>query len=201
MECDSPGRIVKRAPDGRRVPALTRTPLLPNICFTPRRPQPISHGRTVVQAGCPGDMKQSSMTIALATPRVATSMEEGLERISRFMAEAAQQQADIICFPEAYLPGLRGQDFELFNFDEAMHANALQIVAQAAREHRLTTILGMERPTKMGRQIVAYVFDERGNRQGMQTKNQLDPGEDRYYVPGNMRRMFFAGDVKFGIAI
>lgn len=146
-------------------------------------------------------MKRSTMTIALATPRVATSMEEGLERVVRFMAEAAKQEAEIVCFPEAYLPGLRGQDFDLFNFDEAMHAHALQIVAQTAREHRITTILGMERPTKMGRQIVAYVFDERGNRQGMQTKNQLDPSEDRYYVPGNTRRMFFAGDVKFGIAI
>jgi predicted amidohydrolase len=146
-------------------------------------------------------MKLWEITIALATPRVATSLDDGLERVRHFMSEASKQGAMIVCFPEAYLPGLRGQDFEVFAFEEAQHARALQIVAEAAREHGITTILGMERPTKIGRQIVAYVFDERGNRQGAQTKNQLDPSEDQFYVPGNVRRLFFAGDVKFGIAI
>lgn len=52
------------------------------------------------------------MIIALASPRIATSLVEGLEKIERFMGEAAAQQAAIICFPEAYLPGLRGQTLE-----------------------------------------------------------------------------------------
>jgi predicted amidohydrolase len=146
-------------------------------------------------------MKKSTITIALATPRVATSLEDGLERVRYFMSEAANQEAEIVCFPEAYLPGLRGRDFDVFAFEEAQHNQVLHAVAEAARNLRITTILGMERPTKMGRQIVAYVFDERGNRQGAQTKNQLDPSEDQFYVPGNVRRLFFAGDVKFGIAI
>jgi len=37
--------------------------------------------------------------------------------------------------------------------------------------------------------------------QGLQTKNQLDPTEDRFYVPGATRRLFEIGGVKFGVAI
>jgi predicted amidohydrolase len=141
------------------------------------------------------------MIIALASPRVATSLDDGLDKVHRLMKEASGQGAEIVCFPEAYLPGLRGQDFEPFPFDEANQSRAVQSVAGWAREHRIVTILGMERTTKAGVQIAAFVFDERGNRQGVQTKNQLDPSEDRFYVPGNTRQIFHASDTKFGVAI
>ena len=41
-----------------------------------------------------------------------------------------------------------------------------------------------------GRQIVAIVIDAQGEIQGYQTKNQLDPSEDQFYVAGNSRRLF-----------
>ncbi len=37
--------------------------------------------------------------------------------------------------------------------------------------------------------------------QGYQTKNQLAPSEDQFYVPGNMRRLFEINGIKFGVAI
>ena len=106
-----------------------------------------------------------------------------------------------MCFPEAYLPGLRGQDFEVLPFDQAQQERALQAVAQWARTYAVATILGMERLTEAGRQIVACVIDARGQIQGYQTKNQLDPTEDQFYVPGNTRRLFEINGVKFGVAI
>jgi predicted amidohydrolase len=59
----------------------------------------------------------------------------------------------------------------------------------------------MERGTETGRQIAAFVFDAQGRIQGYQTKNQLDPTEDRFYVPGKTRRLFEINGVKFGVAI
>jgi predicted amidohydrolase len=59
------------------------------------------------------------MKIALAAPRVASSLDEGLEKVRRLMAEASARGAAIVCFPEAYLPGLRGQDFGVYPFDRA----------------------------------------------------------------------------------
>jgi predicted amidohydrolase len=141
------------------------------------------------------------MIIALASPRVASTLDEGLDKIKRFLSEASAQGAQIVCFPEAYLPGLRGQDFEVLPFDRTQEERALQAVAQWARMYAVATILGMERLTEAGRQIVAFVIDARGQIQGYQTKNQLDPTEDQFYVPGSTRRLFEIQGIKFGVVI
>jgi predicted amidohydrolase len=59
----------------------------------------------------------------------------------------------------------------------------------------------MERLTAAGRQIVACVIDARGHLQGYQTKNQLDPTEDQFYVPGDTRQLFEINGLKFGVVI
>ena len=141
------------------------------------------------------------MRIALASPRVAASLDEGLDKITRFQSEASAQGAEIVCFPEAYLPGLRGQDFDVFPFDRREQEHALNTVADSARENAIATILCMERESNDGRQIVAYVLDAKGEIQGYQTKNQLDPTEDQFYVPGDTRQLFDVNGIKFGIAI
>ena len=141
------------------------------------------------------------MRVALATPRVASTLDEGLQKIEHLMARAASQGARIVCFPEAYLPGLRGQDFEVPPYGPAEQQRALMVVAQWARDHSLATILGMERFSDSGPQIAAFVIDADGQIEGCQTKNQLDPSEDRFYVPGNTRRLFEVDGIKFGVAI
>ena len=141
------------------------------------------------------------MIIGLASPGVATSLDDGLSRIRRLLSEASAQGARIVCFPEAYLPGLRGQDFEVLPFDHAAQARVLETVAEYARTYDVAAILGMERITDAGRQIAAVVFDREGRIQGYQTKNQLDPSEDRFYVPGNTRRLFQIDGLVFGVAI
>lgn len=141
------------------------------------------------------------MIIALASPRPASSLDDGLSRVERCLSEAAAQRAEIVCFPEAYLPGLRGQDFEVFPYGQAEQERALEAVSALARTHGVATILGMERVTVVGRQIAAAVFDAQGRIQGFQTKNQLDPTEDRFYVAGSGRQIFEINGVKFGVAI
>ena len=139
----------------------------------------------------------SSMIVALASPSVATSVDDGLAKVERLMSEAHAGGAKIVCFPEAYIPGLRGQGFEVPRFDEKDEERVIHAVQALARQFSLATILPMER----ARQIVAVVIDEDGRIQGSQTKNQLDPTEDRFYVPGKSRQLFEAGGVKFGVAI
>jgi predicted amidohydrolase len=141
------------------------------------------------------------MIIALASPRVASSVEECLEKIRHSLSEAAARGAEIVCFPEAYLPGLRGLDFEVPAFDAAQQGRALRAVAQWARTYRVATVLGMEWHTGEGRHIAAVVLDARGEMLGCQTKNQLDPTEDPLYVPGRARQLFEVNGVPFGVAI
>jgi len=141
------------------------------------------------------------MIIALASPCIASTLDEGLDKIQQFLSEATAQGAEIICFPEAYLPGLRGQDFRVLPFEQVQQERVLQSVARWARTYRIATILGMERLTEASRQIVAVVFDAQGQIQGYQTKNQLAPSEDRFYVPGNTRQVFEINGIKFGVVI
>jgi len=141
------------------------------------------------------------MIIALASPCIAASLDAGLDKIKRFLSEASAQGAEIVCFPEAYLPGLRGQDVDVLPFDQMQQERALQAVAQWARTYGVATILGMERLTAAGRQIVAFVIDAQGQVQGYQTKNQLAPTEDQFYVPGHTRRLFEINGIKFGVVI
>ena len=141
------------------------------------------------------------MIIGLASPRIATSLDDGLERIERLLSRAAGQGARIVCFPEAYLPGLRGQDFDVLAWGPAEEERALRAVGEMARAHAAAVILGMERGTPAGRQIAAAVIDPQGRLMGWQTKNQLDPTEDRFYVPGDTRRIFEVDGVRFGVAI
>ena len=141
------------------------------------------------------------MIIGLASPCIASALDEGLDKIKRLLSEASAQGAEIVCFPEAYLPGLRGQDFEILPWNQTQQDRVLQAVAQWARTYAVDAILGMEKVTPAGRQIVACVIDARGQIQGYQTKNQLAPSEDQFYVPGNTRRLFEINGIKFGVAI
>jgi len=141
------------------------------------------------------------MIIALASPRIASDLDEGFDKIKRLLSEASAQGADIVCFPEAYLPGLRGQDFEVLPFDETKRENLLQAVGQWARTYCVAVIVGTERLTEAGCQNVAYVIDQQGRIQGCQTKNQVAPSEDPFYVPGDARQLFEINGTRFGVAI
>ncbi len=141
------------------------------------------------------------MIVALASPRVAPTFEEALEKVEWLVSEASARGADVVCFPEAYLPGLRGQDFEVAPFERDDQERALKAAADWARRHAVAVILGAERISDTGRQIAAYVIDARGEVLGFQTKNQLDPSEDAFYVPGTTRRVFEIAGVKVGVAI
>ena len=143
----------------------------------------------------------AELIVALASPRPASDLDDGLERVRRLTAEAAARGARIVCFPEAYLPGLRGQDFVVPPYDRVDHDRALSAVSHTARASGITLLIGMERIVDHGRQIAVYVVDADGRLQGIQTKNQLDPTEDRFYVPGSTRQLFEVDGVKFGVAI
>lgn len=141
------------------------------------------------------------MKIALASPRPATSLDDGLAKIAGAIADASARGAKIVCLPEAYLPGLRGQDFAVIAWDAGTQQRVLSDAARLAREHHIAVILGLEWISPAGRQIAAAVFDARGELLGMQIKTQLDPSEEAHYVPGDSRTLFETGGLTFGIAI
>src|SRR5260221_740252 len=142
-------------------------------------------------------MLPGKLRIGLASPRVATTREEGVATAGRFLAEAASRGAAIVCFPETYLPGYRGLDFSPPPPDQPAQERALRAVSDLARRHRVAAIMPMEWASPAGLLNLAFVVNAYGTIQGYQTKNQLAIEEEPNYVPGDTRRLFVVDGVPF----
>lgn len=146
-------------------------------------------------------MADGTLRIGLAAARNAPTIEERLADARRFLAEAAARDVAIVCFPEAYLPGLRGFDFPVPPPDQARQEAALETIRDAAREHHVAVVMGMEWQTAKGLHNVAFVISREGEVQGRQPKNQIPLEEAPYYVAEGSRRLFEVDGVPFGITI
>jgi predicted amidohydrolase len=138
--------------------------------------------------------------IAVASTPLTATLEEAVPAAIAAVEEAARQGARIVCLPETALPGHRSQKRTVPDYPAADLDAALAEVAEAARDARIVTIVGMERPTPAGREIVAVVLDADGSTLGVQPKTQIDPTEEPNYVPGSGRQVFRAAGLNFGVA-
>jgi predicted amidohydrolase len=143
----------------------------------------------------------SSLRIGLAAARNAPSVEERLLAVDRFLEDAAAQGVAIVCFPETYIPGLRGQDFPVPPPDQRRQAAALEAIRAAARRHGVAVVVGMEWESAAGLHNVAFVVSRDGAVAGFQAKNQIPLEEEPFYVPDGRRRLFEVDGVPFGITI
>lgn len=142
------------------------------------------------------------MRVALAQTRFPLSATEGTRIVLDSVTEAAQQECDIICFPESIIPGLRGVGYSVEAYDHDRMTDLLDEVRLHAAKSEIAVILPMEWQDDVGLHITAFVISESGEILGYQTKNQYDPDEDQFgYVPGTNRRVFEVRGVKLGIVI
>lgn len=184
-------------------------PVLNPFCgrVPPRARMPIlgSFETGVANRGAYGAMGQangsSTWRIGLAAVRNAPTVEERLRTLDRFLADAAAQNVAIVCFPETYIPGLRGQDFAVPPPDQRRQQAALDEIAAAARRHGVAAVVGMEWESAAGLHNVAFVVGRDGAIAGYQAKNQLPREEEPFYVPDGGRRLFEIDGVPFGITI
>ena len=145
----------------------------------------------------------SKVKVALANIRYPKSREESVSLAVRSIADAGAQGADIVCVPEAYVPGYRRASVPAPPPDAAFLDHAWERVAAAAAKASIAVVLGTERMTKEGLLVSALVVDRDGKRLGWQDKVQLDPSEDGLYTPApdTKRHLFQTGPLKFGVAI
>lgn len=143
----------------------------------------------------------SRFRIALANIRFPDSPEESVRLATEAIAEAAAGRADIICFPECYVPGYRAPGKGVPPPDAAFLESAWSAIAGAAGRARIAVILGTERIVDGSVRATAMVIDPGGTIAGFQDKVQIDPSEEGTYAPGDGRRVFRYGDLTFGIAI
>ena len=142
----------------------------------------------------------STFRIALANVRFPATPEESIELAVEAIAAASRERADLVCFPECFVPGYRvGKVVK--SVDAPFLDHAWSVVAAAAGKGNIAVVLGTERIVDNLPMISALVVDRDGTIAGFQDKVQLDPSEEGTYAPGSERRVFQAGAVKFGIVI
>jgi predicted amidohydrolase len=139
--------------------------------------------------------------IALANIRYPATREESVTLAEEAIARASLDQADIICFPECYVPGYRGMNKHVLPPDPRFLEHAWSTIASAAAKANLAVILGTERVVGDAVLLSALVVNRDGTVAGIQDKVQLDPSEESIYSPGCGRQVFQTGDLKFGVAI
>lgn len=140
----------------------------------------------------------SALRIALANVRIPRSPEDSMALVQDAIAEAARERAEIVCFPECFVPGYR---IPARPIDSGFLDRAWGTIAAAAATSGIGVVLGTERQTDAGRHLTALVINGDGTIAGFQDKVQLDPSEDNSYVAGSGRRVFALGAVTFGVVI
>ena len=139
--------------------------------------------------------------IALANVRYPSTRDESVTIATGAIARAGAAGADIICFPECYVPGYRAQGRGVPAPDVAFLDAAWSAIAAAAKRASVAVVLGTERVTDGAPVASALVIDRDGSIEGFQDKVQLDPSEDPVYSAGTERRVFSLGPLTFGIVI
>lgn len=143
----------------------------------------------------------ATFRLALANLRFPATPDESVSLATQAIAQAALSRAEIICFPECYIPGYRGLGHQVSPPDSRFLERSWSAIQSAAAKAHVTVILGTERIVQDALLISAMVFNRDGTIAGFQDKVQLDPSEEKIYSPGSERRIFQVGELKFGISI
>jgi len=142
-----------------------------------------------------------TVRVAVGQVPLTATLDEAVPAAVAAVEAAGRLGAHVLCLPETCLPGHRSQPRPVPDYAAAELDAAVETVAAAAGRAGVVTIVGAERPTPAGREIVAAVVDADGGRLGTQVKTQIDPSEERDYVPGSGRLTFAAAGIRFAIAI
>lgn len=143
----------------------------------------------------------SIVRIALANIRPGATPDESVELTRSAIVQAADDNADIVCFPECHVPGYRTPSRALPAPNAPFLERAWSNIANAAGAAKVAVVLGTERLVDGRPRITALVIGRDGTVAGFQDKVQLDPSEESTFSPGAEREIFRSGHLTFGVAI
>ena len=158
---------------------------------------PSSRRRSDTSAG----PARHTFRIALANLSYPATPEASVSLAREAIAQASTERADLVCFPECFVPGYRGVGKRVPPPDPAFLDRAWSGIAVAAAKADLAVVLGTERVAGDALLISTLVVNRDGTIAGLQDKVQLDPSEEGTYAPGSGRRVFQTGRLRFGVTI
>src|ERR1051326_4681385 len=100
--------------------------------------------------------------IALANLRFPATPEESVTLAEKAIAQASNERAGIICFPECFVPGYRGLGKPVPAPDTAFLERAWSAVRAASAKSNIAVILGTERIVDGALLITALIINRDG---------------------------------------
>ena len=152
----------------------------------------------MISVGCTVVRMKSSLTVRVAAVQFALAKQSYREAIegARILVEAAAEQgAEIVCFPEHWL----------LEYREHGHL-AIEQLCNVARDARIFVITGANytpnaTPASPELRVRSTVIGPDGKRLGQQDKVHLYQSEKKVATPGSQYNIFQAGFGRFGILI
>src|SRR6185503_12371911 len=105
-----------------------------------------------------------TVRVALANLRYPHTPEDSVAHVERAIAQAGAERADLVCFPECYVPGYRGLGHAPPPADAAFLERAWAAIGAAAAKAGVSVILGTERVVDGGVLATALVIGRDGRR-------------------------------------
>ena len=139
--------------------------------------------------------------LALASLPYPESRERSVELASQAIADAAAAGAQLVAFPECFVPGYRAPGRPVLPADPAFLEQAWGSLAASCARHHIAAMVGTERVVEGALRIAALVIGDDGGLVGFQDKVQMALEEDGVYVAARGRRVFRCGPLTFGVSI
>jgi predicted amidohydrolase len=139
--------------------------------------------------------------IALANLRYPSTRDESVALAEEAIRGAAAEGAELVAFPECYVPGYRVPGTPQAPPDVAFLERAWSTLRAACARAKIVGVIGTERVVEGQPRITVLVVRADGTVAGFQDKVQLDPTEEGFYAPGAGRHLFEAGSLRFSVAI
>ena len=131
-------------------------------------------------------MAARKLVVALGQLRVCADVAESLDKCTAFLTQAAEQDVDIVCFPEATLGGYYGVHFQ--DPDEVQWPQvdrAIRHVRRACRDLRVGAAIGASVRKQDGKVWNVFLLISKAGRVlGEYAKCQLTGSDTRCYAPG-----------------
>lgn len=129
-----------------------------------------------------------------------SAVRENLDRMEKWIAEAKQNGAQIICFPELNVTGYDISEEFRESAEKITGKTVLQLLAIARREE-ITILSGMVEKDENNRIYASHLVISPGGLLGVYRKLHLAPPEKHLFSPGNCISLFTAHGATFGIQL
>ncbi|MFQ5968309.1 MAG: carbon-nitrogen hydrolase family protein [Acidimicrobiia bacterium] len=145
----------------------------------------------------------TTIRIGAAQVPPTSKLDKNLTKTIEYMEKAAAAGVEILCFPEAHIPGYRAGILDPdAPCDDVGLARAAAQVSAICRELSIGVVLGTETPNPGGRPFnSAIVMDQRGDTISVHHKSKLTPNDALAYAAGSRPTMFTFRDIPMGVVI